>query len=86
MGLAAWQVVHAARGRGGGRGSTHLSFSFQYIVHGESAVCTSVDVCEPLGIRRLVREHLATSSTSQPFLLAPYWIEATLTGLIYPQV
>ena len=43
--------------------SSHLSFSFQYFVHGESAVCTSVDVRQHPPVRRLTHAHLASAAT-----------------------
>jgi len=63
--------------------SSHLSFSFQYFVHGESAVCTSVDVRQHPPVRRLTHSHLAsaaTLSTSIHVVLAPYGMAGTLTG------
>ena len=39
--------------RPGAPKTSHLSFSFQYFVHGESAVCTSVDVRQHPAVRRL---------------------------------
>lgn len=62
---------------------SHLSFSFQYFVHGESAVCTSVDVRQHPPVRRLTHTHLATAaglSASVQVLLAPYGMAGTLTG------
>ena len=62
---------------------SHLSFSFQYFVHGESAVCTSVDVRQHPPVRRLAHQHLATAagaSASVQVLLAPYGMAGTLTG------
>jgi len=67
--------------------SSHLSFSFQYFVHGESAVCTSVDVRQHPPVRRLTHAHLAsaaTLSTSVNVVLAPYGMAGTLTGVSYP--
>ena len=43
--------------------SSHLSFSFQYFVHGESAVCTSVDVRQHPPVRRLTHSHIASAAT-----------------------
>ena len=63
---------------------SHLSFSFQYFVHGESAVCTSVDVRQHPPVRRLTHTHLATAaslSASVQVLLSPYGMAGTLTGV-----
>ena len=43
--------------------ASHLSFSFSYFIHGESAVCASVDVREHAPVRRLNHEHMATASS-----------------------
>jgi len=67
--------------------SSHLSFSFQYFVHGESAVCTSVDVRQHPPVRRLTHAHLASAaslSASVHVVLAPYGMAGTLTGISYP--
>ena len=63
--------------------ASHLSFSFQYFVHGESAVCTSVDVRQPPAVRRLTHQHLATAASLASTVngvLAPYGMAGTLTG------
>ena len=62
---------------------THLSFSFQYFVHGESAVCTSVDVRQHPAVRRLSPHHLSTAASlaaSVHVVLAPHGMAGTLTG------
>lgn len=51
--------------------STHLSISFSFFVHGESTVCTSIDVRQLPPVRTLVKEHLeqtqsGSQSSSQP--------------------
>ena len=43
--------------------SSHLSFSFSYFIHGESAVCASVDVREHAPVRRLNHEHVAAAGS-----------------------
>ena len=66
--------------------SSHLSFSFQYFVHGESAVCTSVDVRQHPPVRRVSHGHLAAAaglSGSVHVILAPYGMAGTLTGTSY---
>ncbi|XP_049817024.1 mediator of RNA polymerase II transcription subunit 13 isoform X3 [Aethina tumida] len=64
-------------------GSTHLSFSFTFFVHGERSVCASVDVRQHPPVRRLSRTHMlqANSSTSGlKVILAPFGLAGTLTG------
>ncbi len=66
--------------------ASHLSFSFQYFVHGESHVCASVDVRQHPAIRRLAPHHLSSSrGEANPVhvILAPYGLAATLTGVTY---
>ena len=43
--------------------SSHLSFSFSYFIHGESAVCASVDVREHAPVRRLTHAHLSAAGS-----------------------
>ena len=72
--------------RPGAPKTSHLSFSFQYFVHGESAVCTSVDVRQHPAVRRLEHAHLASAaalSASVQVVLAPYGMAGTLTGVSY---
>ena len=67
---------------------THLSFSFQYFVHGESAVCTSVDVRQHPAVRRLNKDHLSSASSlsaSVHVVLAPYGMAGTLTGTSFTE-
>ena len=67
--------------------TTHLSFSFQYFVHGESAVCTSVDVRQHPAVRRLSAHHLTTAASlaaSVHVVLAPHGMAGTLTGNSFP--
>eukprot|EP00095_Tigriopus_kingsejongensis_P006785 maker-scaffold794_size96255-snap-gene-0.18 protein:Tk06785 transcript:maker-scaffold794_size96255-snap-gene-0.18-mRNA-1 annotation:"thyroid hormone receptor-associated" len=66
--------------------SSHLSFAFDYFIHGESSVCASVDVRQHPPVRRLALHHLslAKSQTSPvPVILAPYGMSATLTGVSF---
>ena len=67
---------------------THLSFSFQYFVHGESAVCTSVDVRQHPAVRRLTSHHLTTAASlaaSVHVVLAPHGMAGTLTGTSFQE-
>ena len=43
--------------------SCHLSFSFSYFIHGESAVCASVDVREHAPVRRLSHQHISAAGS-----------------------
>jgi hypothetical protein len=40
-----------------------FSFSFSYFIHGESAVCTSIDVRQHPPVRRLTHAHIAAASS-----------------------
>ena len=67
--------------------ASHLSFSFQYFMHGESNVCTAVDVRHHPAVRKLSQNNIHTATalgpSSVPVILAPYGIAATLTGVSY---
>ena len=67
--------------------ASHLSFSFQYFMHGESCVCAAVDVRHHPAVRKLSQNHTHTAKalgpSSVPVILAPYGIAATLTGVSY---
>ena len=66
--------------------ASHLSFSFQYFVHGESFICASVDVRQHPAVRRLTPQHLSgAKGAANPVhvLLAPFGLSATLTGVTY---
>ena len=82
--LGKWFVQPFEGAERGSQGKvTHLSFSFQYFVHGESAVCTSVDVRQHPAVRRLTHHHLASAASqgaSVHVVLAPYGMGGTLTG------
>ena len=66
--------------------ASHLSFSFQYFVHGESFICASVDVRQHPAVRKLGPQHLASArgqANPLPVILAPFGLAATLTGVTY---
>ena len=66
--------------------ASHLSFSFQYFMHGESCVCASVDVRQHPAVRRLSMHHIQVAkaqSETVNVILAPYGLAATLTGVTY---
>ncbi len=70
----------------GGGPRAHLSFSFDYFIHGESSVCASVDVRQHPPVRRLALHHLALArgqSAPVQVALAPYGLAGTLTGVSY---
>ena len=46
------------------RFSAHLSFKFSFFLHGESTVCTSVDVRQHPPLWRLQMQHLAAAQHS----------------------
>ena len=63
--------------------SSHLSFAFDYFIHGESSVCASVDVRQHPPLRRLSLHHLSTArgqAAPVSVILAPYGIAGILTG------
>ncbi|XP_066986645.1 mediator of RNA polymerase II transcription subunit 13 isoform X2 [Macrobrachium rosenbergii] len=69
-----------------GSGSTHLSFSLSFFVHGESRVCASVDVRQHPAVRKLSRKHLLLAQQTNhgiPVILGPYGLSGTLTGVSY---
>ncbi|KAG1662731.1 Mediator of RNA polymerase II transcription subunit 13 [Nymphon striatum] len=70
---------------GGGKGSKspHLSFKFNFFVHGESTVCASVDVREHPAICKLNASHILQAHSNQngiPVILSPFGLQAVLTG------
>uniref|UniRef100_UPI00358DF476 mediator of RNA polymerase II transcription subunit 13-like n=1 Tax=Myxine glutinosa TaxID=7769 RepID=UPI00358DF476 len=66
--------------------SEHLSCSFSFFLHGDSNVCTSVEICQHLPVRCLDKDLLDLSATSTgPFnvILSPYGLNGVLTGQTY---
>lgn len=68
--------------------SHHISFSFGFFVHGESTVCTSMDLRIHPNVRQLTHEHLKEAALSSdynqhPVILAPFGLAGTLTGKFY---
>lgn len=43
----------------------HLSFSFSFFIHGESSVCTAVEIQRQQRIRHLTLEDVAVAATRQ---------------------
>ncbi|XP_014240238.1 mediator of RNA polymerase II transcription subunit 13 isoform X2 [Cimex lectularius] len=72
--------------------SGHLSFSFDFFVHGESSVCASVDVRQHPAVRTLLSSHLHQAQSglhSSPpvhVILAPFGLAGTLTGQSFRSV
>ncbi|KAJ8403825.1 hypothetical protein AAFF_G00346930 [Aldrovandia affinis] len=63
--------------------SEHLSCSFTFFLHGDSNVCTSVEINQHQPVYRLSDEHLTLAQqTSGPFqvILSPFGLNGTLTG------
>lgn len=63
--------------------SNHLSFSFSFFIHGESSVCTAVEIQQQQKMRHLTLEDVAVAATKQeglPVLLGPYGLSGFLTG------
>lgn len=66
----------------------HMSYSFGFFVHGESTVCTSIDLRNHPNVRRLTLDHVKEAAlnsefSTHPVILAPYGLAATLTGKYY---
>lgn len=65
---------------------THLSFSFNFFLHGESSVCASIEVKQHPPVWRLTPQHLTLAvenHTNFQVILAPYGLNGTLTGQSY---
>lgn len=63
--------------------SFQLSFSFKFFVHGDSTICTSLDVRQHPTVHRLSKTHLTTAQSSQngvKVILGPYGLSGCLTG------
>lgn len=63
--------------------SEHLSCAFNFFVHGDSNVCTSVEIAQHQPLQRLSEEHLSLaqqSSSPLQVILSPYGLNGTLTG------
>ncbi|XP_070572223.1 mediator of RNA polymerase II transcription subunit 13-like isoform X2 [Ptychodera flava] len=68
--------------------SEHVSFSFSFFLHGESTVCTSVEIQQHDPVRRLSVEHLSAaqgSATGFQVLLSPYGLSGVLTGQTFKE-
>lgn len=66
--------------------SEHLSCAFTFFLHGESNVCTSVEIAQHQPIYLISEEHLHMAQSSPaPFqvLVSPYGLNGTLTGHAY---
>ncbi|XP_010177669.1 PREDICTED: mediator of RNA polymerase II transcription subunit 13-like, partial [Mesitornis unicolor] len=64
----------------------HLSCAFTFFLHGESNVCTSVEIAQHQPIYLINEEHIHMAQSSpSPFqvLVSPYGLNGTLTGQSY---
>uniref|UniRef100_A0A3B4A974 Mediator complex subunit Med13 N-terminal domain-containing protein n=1 Tax=Periophthalmus magnuspinnatus TaxID=409849 RepID=A0A3B4A974_9GOBI len=63
--------------------SEHLSCAFTFFVHGDSNVCTSVEIAQHQPLQQLSEDHLSLaqqSSSPMQVILSPYGLNGTLTG------
>ncbi|KAG5284635.1 hypothetical protein AALO_G00028840 [Alosa alosa] len=63
--------------------SEHLSCAFSFFLHGDSNVCTSVEINQHQPVYHLSEEHLTLAQqASTPFqvILSPFGLNGTLTG------
>ncbi|XP_040013255.1 mediator of RNA polymerase II transcription subunit 13-like isoform X2 [Xiphias gladius] len=66
--------------------SEHLSCSFSFFLHGESNVCTSVEIAQHQPAYHITEHHMRlaqTSITPVQVILSPYGLSGTLTGQAY---
>ncbi|KAG9354454.1 hypothetical protein JZ751_001164 [Albula glossodonta] len=66
--------------------SEHLSCAFTFFLHGESNVCTSVEIAQHQPVYRVNQEHITLAqmySTPVQVILSPYGLAGTLTGQTY---
>ncbi|CAJ1070333.1 mediator of RNA polymerase II transcription subunit 13-like isoform X5 [Xyrichtys novacula] len=66
--------------------SEHLSCSFSFFLHGESNVCTSVEIAQHQPAYHITEQHIRlaqTSVTPVQVILSPYGLSGTLTGQAY---
>ncbi|XP_070706979.1 mediator of RNA polymerase II transcription subunit 13-like [Pempheris klunzingeri] len=66
--------------------SEHLSCSFSFFLHGESNVCTSVEIAQHQPAYHITEHHIRlaqTSITPVQVILSPYGLSGTLTGQAY---
>ncbi|XP_073486447.1 mediator of RNA polymerase II transcription subunit 13-like [Aquarana catesbeiana] len=66
--------------------SENLSCSFTFFLHGESSVCTSVEIAQHQPVYLINQHHLhlaQTSHTPCQVILSPYGLSGTLTGHAY---
>ncbi|KAM9329372.1 mediator of RNA polymerase II transcription subunit 13-like [Gastrophryne carolinensis] len=66
--------------------SENLSCSFTFFLHGESSVCTSVEIAQHQPVYLVDQQHLhlaQTSHTPCQVILSPYGLSGTLTGHAY---
>uniref|UniRef100_A0A3Q4B4R3 Mediator of RNA polymerase II transcription subunit 13 n=1 Tax=Mola mola TaxID=94237 RepID=A0A3Q4B4R3_MOLML len=67
-------------------GTERLSCSFSFFLHGESNVCTSVEIAQHQPAYHITEHHIRlaqTSITPVQVILSPYGLSGTLTGQAY---
>uniref|UniRef100_A0A673X989 Mediator of RNA polymerase II transcription subunit 13 n=1 Tax=Salmo trutta TaxID=8032 RepID=A0A673X989_SALTR len=67
-------------------GDEHLSCSFTFFLHGESNVCTSVEIAQHQPAYHITDDHIRlaqTSSAPVQVILSPYGLAGSLTGQAY---
>uniref|UniRef100_A0A3P8YBA1 Mediator of RNA polymerase II transcription subunit 13 n=1 Tax=Esox lucius TaxID=8010 RepID=A0A3P8YBA1_ESOLU len=66
--------------------SEHLSCSFTFFLHGESNVCTSVEIAQHQPAYHITEDHTCLAQTSSgpvQVILSPYGLAGSLTGQAY---
>ncbi|KAM6985077.1 mediator of RNA polymerase II transcription subunit 13-like [Aplochiton taeniatus] len=66
--------------------SEHLSCAFTFFLHGESNVCTSVEIAQHQPAYRITEDHIRLAQISPgpvQVILSPYGLRGTLTGQAY---
>ncbi|XP_078599270.1 mediator of RNA polymerase II transcription subunit 13-like [Branchiostoma floridae x Branchiostoma japonicum] len=84
--LGRWFVRPYIQGTDKNDKCEYLSCAFSFFLHGESTVCTSVEIQEHQLVERLSMQHFnSVQGTAGGFhvLLSPYGLHATLTGRTY---
>ncbi|XP_072004219.1 mediator of RNA polymerase II transcription subunit 13-like [Engystomops pustulosus] len=84
--IGKWFVKPSEREEKSGSKSENLSCSFTFFLHGESSVCTSVEIAQHQPVYLINQHHLQLAQTSHTpcqVILSPYGLSGTLTGHTY---